>query len=60
MDFAWTDEQLAFKTRVVEFARDALRDDVAARDRDSRFDRALWQRCEQLYVGQRATRGPGV
>lgn len=45
MDFAFSDEQLAFRDRVAAFTREHLVDDVVARDRDSVFDRDLWQKC---------------
>jgi alkylation response protein AidB-like acyl-CoA dehydrogenase len=45
MDFAFSSEQLDFKRKVHEFAREHLVDDVVARDRESVFDRDLWQRC---------------
>ncbi|MEO1575981.1 MAG: acyl-CoA dehydrogenase family protein, partial [Pseudomonadota bacterium] len=45
MDFAFTDEQLAFRDRVAAFTREHLIDDVVARDRDSVFNKDLWQKC---------------
>ncbi len=45
MDFAFNAEQLAYRDRVAAFAREHLVDDVVQRDRDSTFNRDLWQRC---------------
>ncbi|MFK8013843.1 MAG: acyl-CoA dehydrogenase family protein [Gammaproteobacteria bacterium] len=45
MDFAFSKEQLAFRDRVGAFALEHLADDVINRDRDSQFNRELWQRC---------------
>jgi len=45
MDFSWTDEQLAFKSRVMKFARESLDHDVEARDHASQFSRENWQKC---------------
>lgn len=45
MDFAWSDEQLAYKKSVVKFAQNELNGDLAKRDRDCLFDRDLWLKC---------------
>ena len=37
MDFCWSEEQLAFKKAVVEFARKELDDDLILRDKDGIF-----------------------
>ena len=50
MDFAWTEEQLAFRAAVVEFARKALRDDLITRDRESRFNHEHWRRCGEFGI----------
>jgi alkylation response protein AidB-like acyl-CoA dehydrogenase len=50
MDFAWTEEQLAFRAAVVEFGRKALRDDLITRDRESRFNHELWRRCGEFGI----------
>ena len=34
MDFAWNDEQAAFRKEVLRFAREELKDDVITRDRN--------------------------
>lgn len=50
MDFTWTKDQLAHQARVIEFARSELADDLVRRDRDSVFERALWQRCADFGI----------
>ncbi len=52
MDFALSDEQQAFYATVVDFARRVVEPGAAARDRDGRFDRAVWDRLgEQGLCG---------
>jgi alkylation response protein AidB-like acyl-CoA dehydrogenase len=51
MDFGWTDEQLARRAAARDFARRELADDALdARDRDGRFERALWERCARFGI----------
>jgi alkylation response protein AidB-like acyl-CoA dehydrogenase len=45
MEFAWSEEQLAFKAAVVEFAKQRLNAGMIERDRDGLFSRELWQEC---------------
>jgi alkylation response protein AidB-like acyl-CoA dehydrogenase len=45
MDFSWSDEQLALKRTVIDFAHKELADDVQGRDRRSEFSRENWQKC---------------
>ena len=45
MDFSWSKEQLAFKTRVIEFAQSQLESGDVERDRASEFPRSNWKRC---------------
>lgn len=49
MDFGWTEEQLALRDRVAQFAA-GLNEDNAVRDRDSAFPSALWRRCAEFGV----------
>ena len=44
MDFTWTDEQLALRDSVVEFAA-TLNDGLVAREKAGVFPRDLWQSC---------------
>lgn len=50
MDFSWTDEQLAYKKGVIDFARAHLLDDVIERDRDSEFSRRWWKKCAEFGI----------
>ena len=45
MDFSFTQEQLALKQRIIEFANKELNDDVVQRDKRGIFSRELWQKC---------------
>ena len=37
MDFAWTEEQAAFRKEVIRFAKTELNDDLERRDREEEF-----------------------
>jgi alkylation response protein AidB-like acyl-CoA dehydrogenase len=50
MDFSWTDEQLAFKDAVVEFARQRLNGGMIERDREGLSPRELWQECAKFGI----------
>jgi alkylation response protein AidB-like acyl-CoA dehydrogenase len=50
MDFAWSDEQLAFKKAVVEFARQKLNGAMIERDREGTFSRELWEECAKFGI----------
>ena len=50
MDFAWTDEQLAYKKAVIEFAQRSLSGDVISRDRAGEFSREWWRKCAQFGI----------
>ena len=41
MDFAWSDEQAAFRKEVLRFATEELKDDVIARDQNEEFSKDL-------------------
>jgi alkylation response protein AidB-like acyl-CoA dehydrogenase len=45
MDFSWTEEQIALKNAVAEFARNELNDDMIERDRQGEFSRQKWEKC---------------
>jgi hypothetical protein len=52
MDFSWSDEQLAFKESVIKFAKNELNNDTSERDRNSLFDKKLWQKmCSIRHPG---------
>lgn len=48
MEFGWTQQQTELYDNVLVFAREALNDDVAGRDRDHRFPRAEWDKCGEM------------
>lgn len=45
-----TEPQQALQEGAIQFAREALSDDMIARDREGRFDRELWRRCAAFGV----------
>jgi alkylation response protein AidB-like acyl-CoA dehydrogenase len=45
-----TEDQRQLQDAATEFARTELCHDVIARDRESRFDRSLWQKCADFGV----------
>lgn len=48
MDFALSPEQESFYDTVVKFAADVVAGEAGQRDRDGRFDRAVWDACGEL------------
>ncbi len=50
MDFAWNEEQAAFRKEVLRFAREELKDDVIARDHNEEFSRTLWEKCAKFGI----------
>jgi L-prolyl-PCP dehydrogenase len=50
MDFAWSEEQVAFRDAAVAFARQRLNIAIIERERDSRFSRDLWEECAAFGV----------
>ena len=50
MDFAWSEEQAAFRKEVLRFAREELKDDVIARDRNEEFSKTLWKKCADFGI----------
>ena len=50
MDFAWTEEQLAFRKAVVDFAQKSLSGAVMEHDRDGCFSREDWNKCAQFGI----------
>ena len=45
MDFAWSEEQAAFRREIIRFAKQELNDDVIRRDREEEFSHDLWAKC---------------
>lgn len=50
MDFAWQEEQLAYKQAVIEFAKSALNDDILAQDAAGTFPAEAWQKCAEFGI----------
>ena len=50
MDFAWSDEQAAFRKEVLRFAKEELNDDVITRDHNSEFSWELWKKCAKFGI----------
>lgn len=48
MDFALSPEQESFYDTVAKFAADVVAAEAGQRDRDGRFDRAVWDACGEL------------
>lgn len=50
MDFAWSDEQQAFRREVIRFAQQELADNLIERDHDEIFPRDLWDKCGKFGI----------
>jgi len=50
LDFAWNDEQLAFRKEVIRFAREELQDDMIQRDLDEQFSSEGWKKCAKFGI----------
>ena len=50
MEFAWSDEQLAFRDAVESFAVQELNDRTTERDREGCFSRTAWQKCADFGI----------
>ena len=50
MDFAWSEEQLAFREVVIRFAQRELGDDLADRERDSSLSTEAWRKCAEFGI----------
>ena len=50
MDFTWSEEQLALKQSITEFATRSLNDGVIDDDRAGTFSRERWARCAEFGV----------
>lgn len=48
MDFSLTPDQETLRRTIIDFSRKELNGDVAARDREQRFERELWKKCGSL------------
>jgi alkylation response protein AidB-like acyl-CoA dehydrogenase len=50
MDFAWTEEQLAYKKAVIDFAQKELNEGLIERDRDGILSRQNWKKCAEFGI----------
>ncbi len=50
MDFSWTDEQLAYRKAVIDFAERDLNTEMVERDREGLFIRELWRKCAEFGI----------
>ncbi|MEO1653080.1 MAG: acyl-CoA dehydrogenase family protein, partial [Bacteroidota bacterium] len=50
MDFSWPPEYLAYRDKVVAFAKEYLNDDILERDREGIFARDLWNKCGEFGI----------
>ena len=50
MDFAWSDKQLAFKDRIIQFAQQNLNGDVVKRDKQGVFSQENWKKCADFGI----------
>ena len=50
MDFAWSEEQLGYKTAAIRFAREELANEVTDRDRAETFSPMLWRKCAAFGI----------
>jgi len=55
MDFSWTDEQLAYKKAVTEFAQKELNEGMIERDHAGSFSREFWKKCADFGIQGLAT-----
>jgi len=50
LDFAWSDEQLAFRKSVIQFAQEELNYDVIEADRAEEFSWEGWKKCADFGI----------
>jgi len=50
LDFAWTEEQNAFRQSVIKFARQELNNNLIERDRQEEFSREAWNKCAEFGI----------
>ncbi len=50
VDFHWSEEQLAYRASVVEFAQKELNDELVDRDDSGEFSREAWDKCAQIGI----------
>jgi alkylation response protein AidB-like acyl-CoA dehydrogenase len=50
MDFSWTEEQLKYKSAVIDFAKKELNEGLIEHDREGELPRQNWQKCAQFGI----------
>lgn len=50
MEFAWSEDQLALRRSILEFAAAALTEDIVALDRSGTFSREQWNKCAEFGI----------
>lgn len=50
IDFSWSEDDLDFRDKVIEFAKGELNDDIITRDKEGIFSRELWQKCADFGI----------
>ncbi len=50
MDFSWSDKQLAFKDRIIQFAQQILNEDMLEREKQGLFSRENWKKCADFGI----------
>ena len=50
MEFAWSEDQLALRRSILEFAAAALTEDIVALDRSGAFSREQWNKCAEFGI----------
>lgn len=50
MDFSWSEDQIAFKQAVVEFAQRELKADLIELDKQGQLARDNWQKCAEFGI----------
>ncbi len=50
MDFSWPEEYTTFKQSVIQFAQEALNDDLISRDHEGQFNRNNWEKCAEFGI----------
>jgi len=50
MDFSWSDEQLAYKNAVINFAQKELNEGMVERDHNGTFSSDLWKKCADFGI----------
>lgn len=50
MDFSWSDDQLALRRSIVEFAQRELGEGILADDRSGTLSRSKWRKCAEMGI----------